>query len=812
MSRRLVRSFLLATALSPLVNAGPCRPQSISTSSGTEGLTQAVSSTTIVASSLNPSDTSQSATVSEDAVTSIETSSIVPTDTTLSYSGIYSVSIATEISLSSSTDIYSTIDTETTFAVATDTTSTLSEVEPPVATLTDTTMTSSEKETSTTTIAESVSTIGSSETTDTALTDTTETTKATDTTTMTSDDVTTTATGPLTSATEASSTAPATSTEAAHACTPTMVYPKPADAVCGRQGNPDSATNLIVTRGGEATESIWNCYKACKDTPECGSVIFYRNLYCELWKGKPGETNNLESDWRWWDMDCFTCLPDETQTTPPTQPEPTCKNNMVNPPPGNRVCGKMGDSGGLYWDAEGPASSTKSLAVCAKACSTRGCRGFKFEADKQCTFYVGTSLSPSDSTTSFKWYQPECFCDLDKVEVSEPEPTCKDNLINPLPQYRVCGEMGDSTGLFYSGPGPDGSSESLRACAKACKEGQCSGFKFEAGQECEFYVGGGMSIGRKITTSYKWYDQDCFCDLEKSGDDEDVCVDELPKTTVCAVEGRPKNTCIEDITPFAPSSTKSLEACRDLCKDNNCDSIAFKKDEWCSIYKGQVGGTSDEIDVPGRKMWDMACFDEQPTNDVCNGTPLDPLPAETVCGKMGSVSGNYLGISRPQTPGTLAECYLTCKAATDCDVFEFKKDGVCNLYKAQGVFTASAVQFTGSVIEWWQPSCFCDETKTGTKDPEPSCVENMLSPSPKDSNCGATGNPTALDPTAMLGQAGAISFDACRDGCKALSGCKSFLFEIDNNCVYLAASAIKLDGTNTGWKFYDMSCFCEETT
>ncbi|KAM0227311.1 hypothetical protein ACHAPO_011666 [Fusarium lateritium] len=485
MSRRLVHSFLLATALSPLVNAGPCRPHSISSSSGTEGLTQALSSTTVASSSLNPSDTSQSATASEDAVTSIETSSIVPTDTTLSFSATYSVSIATEIILSSATDISSTIDT--------DNTSTLSEVEPTIATLTDTTVTSNEEETSTATLSEAISTFETS--------GSTGTTKATDTTTMTSGDVTT---------TEASSTAPATSTEAAHACTPTMVYPKPADAVCGRQGNPESATNLIATRGGEATESIWNCYKACKDTPECGSVIFNRNIYCELWKGKPGETNNLESDWRWWDMDCFTCLPDETQTTPPTQPEPTCIDNLINPPP----------------------------------------------------------------------------------------------------EGRVCGEMGDSTGLFYNGPGPDGSSKSLQACAKACKDGQCSGFKFEAGQECEFYVGGGMTIGQKITTSYKWYDQDCFCDLEKPADNEDVCVDESPKTKVCGIEGQPKNTCIEDITPFAPSSIISLEACQNLCKDNDCDSIAFKKDEWCSIFKGQIGGASDEIDVPGREMWDMACFDE----------------------------------------------------------------------------------------------------------------------------------------------------------------------------------------------------------
>ncbi|KAG8677747.1 hypothetical protein FPOAC2_03884 [Fusarium poae] len=563
MSRHLVRSFLLATALTPMVNAGPCRPQTISASSQTDTLTQAVSSSTIVFSSLNPGDTSQSATVSEDAVTAIGTSTI---DATLSVSDISSVSAETSGDATVSTDLSSDTALVTISATYAGTTST----EMPIGSETDIT-------------------------------------------TMTSVDITTTATSSLAPTTEASSTAAATSTEIAPACTPTLIYPTPEDVVCGRQGNPLSTTNFMGVAVEQASEDIWSCYKACKDTPECGSVFFYENLYCELWKGKPGETNNLPSESSWWDMDCFTCLAGETEPTTPTQPEPTCK----------------------------------------------------------------------------------------------------DNLINPLPQYRVCGEMGDGTGLYEGGPGPDGSAQSLQACAKACSVGQCSAIKFEAGQECTFYRGGGFTIGDPSTTTYKWYDQDCFCDLDKPGDDEDVCVDELPKTTVCAVQGRPKNICLEDITPFAPSSTKSLEACRDLCKNNDCNSIAFKKDEWCSIFKGQVGGTSEEIDVPGLKMWDMACF---------------------------------------------------------------------------------------------------DETETGPNDPEPSCINNMLSPSPKNSNCGATGQPTAVDPTSFLSHSVSSSLEACHDGCSSLSQCKSFIFQINTGCICLSASTVQVDGTDTEWKVYDLSCFCEGTT
>ncbi|RGP59655.1 hypothetical protein FLONG3_11126 [Fusarium longipes] len=509
---RYLRSFLLITVLGAPVNAGPCRPHQISASSHTDDVTQTISSSTAVASLLEPSDTWLSYTSSEDTSTGREESFSLPTDST-SFSDIYSSSAVT---------IRDTTISSMSSGISLDITTTLSNTEFPVTTSTDTKTIAVDTETSATT-SETGSTTDSSETiTEATSTDTTAILKETD-------------------------------------------------------------TFTITAESSQTTDTT------IADTTTMTSAA--------------------------------------TTTTALAEPEPACKNNMVNPPLEYRICGRMGDSGGLYYEGEGPQGSTQSLLACAKACSEGSCRGFKFEVDKQCTFYVGTSLLPDDTTTTFKWYQPECFCDLDKVEMSEPEPTCKDNLVNPLPQYRVCGAMGDNTGLYDGGPGPAGSSKSLQACAKACSVDACSAFRFEADQECRFYVGGGLSIPDGTTTSYKWYDQDCFCDLDK----------------------------------FDPNEP------------------------------------SDET--------------EEPTQDACTGTPLDPLPAATVCGKTGYIPENYLGASRTETPGTLAECYFACKAWSDCDVFEFIENSMCNLYPVQSSISPTAVVFTGSIVQWWQPSCFCHDTE-----------------------------------------------------------------------------------------------------
>ncbi|KAL6922531.1 hypothetical protein FSHL1_006491 [Fusarium sambucinum] len=88
----------------------------------------------------------------------------------------------------------------------------------------------------------------------------------------------------------------------------------------------------------------------------------------------------------------------------------------------------------------------------------------------------------------------------------------------------------------------------------------------------------------------------------------------------------------------------------------------------------------------------------------------------------------------------------------------------------------------------------------------------MLNPLPENSNCGAIGHPTTLQPESVLSEGDSSSLEACRDECNALSGCKSVSFELGNNCALIADSAIEHDGANTEWTFYNMSCFCEETT
>ena len=655
MSRHLVRSFLLATALSPLVNAGPCRPHPNSVSSVGEILTQTVS-LSLVSSSVILIDTetvSHSDIISEDVAPGTR-SLTLPYDTTTTFSETYSASTAISEDFT-----FPSIETTETSSVGDTTaaTQTSASSEATEATSTDTTATTREADNSESTISGELTGTMTDAVTSTAeaTSDTTLTSSQTDTsTTATSGDLaTTTETATFPSTTEATSTALETSTTTTAVCIPTILSTPHEGAVCGKQGNPDSFTDFLVTLTEEQfTASIGKCYGACKDNTNCGSFIFMQDNFCELWKGEPTGLNNADTPYKWYSLDCFSCGPDETETNPPetnvpTQPEGVCVDNLLNPPPKDTVCGATGSGAGNFMSLPGGGSTT-SLDACRNDCeNTENCDSIAFHQGAYCVLYNGHITETYGAPTAWKYYDMSCFC---KTEPStptepepnnpaEPEPTCKNNIINPIPDYRVCGQAGWTTGLYYQGPAPEGSTKSLLACAKACINGPCRAFRFELDHECEFYVGTGLGIPDGTEQSYRWYQPECFCNL-----DEDQQSD-------------PEITPTPEVTP-----------------------------------------------IP-----------EDPTDDVCIGVPLDPLPKDTVCGKKGDVSTQYKTNERIMAAGTLAECYKACKTAGDCDLIEFLPSSTCKLYKIQGQFSDSAVQFTGSIIEWWQPSCFC-ESDTVTQD------------------------------------------------------------------------------------------------
>ncbi|RFN48820.1 hypothetical protein FIE12Z_6875 [Fusarium flagelliforme] len=688
--------------------------------------------------------------------------------------------------------------------------------------------------------------------------------------------------------------------------------PSPQNKVCGQTGY-GRGSDVVLNRQGPPT-TLQDCVESCKANDQCTSFYFEADYYCAHYSGTVTETDGQETSFKWYDVDCFSCPSDETEPTTPTEPAPQCVNGAKEPAPKDTVCGVRGSpkgpmekvddwnsdtttledcrdecwalgtcesftfepsqgctqykshvstkgvneaqNGNVWYDIscfcepeEEPepvcvddsptdkicgvqgrpgnqclnqlfSAKIASFEDCKEKCKTNNCDSFSFREDSGlCEVYQGRVGGTDDFASPWKWYDKACFDDDNPP--SEPEPQCVNNVMQPSPKDSVCGKTGNPTGQGLEEIGSV-TATSLQGCRDACnKKAGCDSFQLEEGFNCYLFKGKVGDTDAR-TTSEVWYDMSCFCGLEAQptnpDEEEEVCVDEVHKTQVCGLEGRPMYECIEDITenPREPAIIKSLEACRDHCKSIGCDSIAFKKDNTCLAFRGRIGGAEPRSDFSGIKMYDMSCFaeeskTEEPPKEVCIGKPLNPLPANTVCGKPGDVNNNLLSNKRIKTDMTLAECYQACNAASDCDVFNFQNQR-CELYKTKSGFSTTSVVFSGSTIQWWQPSCFCDETKTDTKDPEPVCVNNMLSPPPKNSNCGAKGSILTQGLSLeVLDLGDETSLKACSDSCKAFDGCKSFSFLEQNFCILFPASAGPTDGSETAHAYYDMSCFCDGT-
>ncbi|KAL4724328.1 hypothetical protein ACLX1H_008941 [Fusarium chlamydosporum] len=466
MPARLLRSLFFASALSPIALAGPCRPSSIVASISTETLTSTDSLSTIVSSSaisIGTEIASHSNTISEDAVATVESSSTISADTSSSPTdSSFGLPTDTSITLDNTISEGSTTSTEALYTASS------IETESSFALFTDTTITASETATSSST---------------------------------TLDDVTTTTTEASSVTTEATSTAPA--------CTPTLLSSRPADLECGKEGNPVSLSRPNIIRelaGDSAPADAATCNEVCLETPECKSIIFVEGLGCVLLSIKVGQTSDEEAPFLWYDTACFSTCKAENPQQP--EPEPSCKNNLKNPLPDNKACGKRGDSGGGV-QAMGDGVSG-SLDDCHNSClETTNCESFLWQENSHCVLYSGHPVSRDETGQDYgEWYELGCFCE---AEVTEPEPSCKNHLKNPLPDL-VCGQAGipENADLYLDGFGPY---DTLQHCAAACKGSSlCTAFSFEAEDQCRMFSGT-LSPTDATPTSFKWYDIDCFCEL-----------------------------------------------------------------------------------------------------------------------------------------------------------------------------------------------------------------------------------------------------------------------------------------------------------
>ncbi|CEI68216.1 hypothetical protein FVEN_g11830 [Fusarium venenatum] len=459
MSRHLVRSFILASVLGPFVNAGPCKPLSSSTvlvSTTTESIeSRAATSTGVVSTSETYTFTSRSedvstttaespsSTVSESVLftTTAETSAISSDDTTASQ-GETTTTAVFEASTTAVSDLASDTTTETAGDTATEISATISSDETSVVSQTATTTTF---EDITTTILESSTT---EEILPTTTTDITTLTSEAPTTT-TNEDVTLTSTEPS-----------ETTTEEVEGCKDDKITPPPKNLVCGVMGG--RTTNDGYIGLGRTPDSELDCAEECRDTPNCNffAVKAGQSGFCELWS-KVNPTTNFPSPYKWYEPGCFcgsesepeattttqapevlpttteiTTLTSETElptttitediTLTSTEPVETtteaatiCIDNKKSPPPKDLVCSKMGYSSNAGNAEVVGRGRFGSELECAEDCrNTPNCKWLAVDTGPGgfCQLWTGV-FSPTNHETSWRWYEPGCFCDS-----SEPEP------------------------------------------------------------------------------------------------------------------------------------------------------------------------------------------------------------------------------------------------------------------------------------------------------------------------------------------------------------------------------------------------------
>ncbi|RGP75722.1 hypothetical protein FSPOR_520 [Fusarium sporotrichioides] len=105
--------------------------------------------------------------------------------------------------------------------------------------------------------------------------------------------------------------------------------------------------------------------------------------------------------------------PAETTTEAP----PVCIDNKLSPSPKGVVCGIMGSSSGSSGGTLIANGRSGSEFQCAEDCKNNAnCKFIAVWVGSFCELWSGV-VTPASGQTSWKWYEPECFCGF-----PEPEP------------------------------------------------------------------------------------------------------------------------------------------------------------------------------------------------------------------------------------------------------------------------------------------------------------------------------------------------------------------------------------------------------
>ncbi|KAF5591156.1 uncharacterized protein FSUBG_10577 [Fusarium subglutinans] len=397
MARHFVRSFVIAAALSPFVNAGPCRP-----SSSSVAVVTTISETSVATGSATTHTKESSLTESlsgastETSVTVSESASATGTSTETSLTVSENESTTESASATSTETTLATSKTESGSTSAEQSTTTGSAIP------TDITTTASESDSSTgTTLAATTST------------------ECTEPEPPVYDD-------PFTHYTTEE--AAATTSEAATTTEAVSIVPR--NFI--RRGHPeifvrDATSDAAPDNSEDATTTTADATSTTEDaTTTTGEATTSGEVTTSGEATSTGETTATSEDTTATTEGPTTTTEEATTTTEETttasETATGCINNMERPTPEGAVCGSRGWVQGTSNDwrylGEGPNTS---VLDCYTACQQKSnCVTFLYEKNAQCSLYMGTVTQLSSDRTAVKTYETRCFCDTG----IEPAPTC----------------------------------------------------------------------------------------------------------------------------------------------------------------------------------------------------------------------------------------------------------------------------------------------------------------------------------------------------------------------------------------------------
>ncbi|KAF5698714.1 hypothetical protein FMUND_15021 [Fusarium mundagurra] len=230
-----------------------------------------------------------------------------------------------------------------------------------------------------------------------------------------------------------------TTTAPIESCINNEKNPLPADRVCNKQGTSNQNSNLewLSTLYGPTSVSI--CRETCRDTNGC-TTFHLEDGTCSFYSGALDGVDAAETEYVWWSMDCFcdesstttsgaaialttsSVEPTSTTETAPattttTAPGESCVNNEKTPAPSDKVCNKHGLWSGTAMELLDIPAGVKTKESCRAAChDASGCTYFAYTPGQVCYLYSGNIESVTDRETDYIWYDMDCFCDLDEPD------------------------------------------------------------------------------------------------------------------------------------------------------------------------------------------------------------------------------------------------------------------------------------------------------------------------------------------------------------------------------------------------------------